>query len=118
MEKTRAPSAHAKAGVALGATVQPVDRDGKPSISGKIGMVSIGMSNTSREFSQFIRLVDADVRKNPSLVMIDAARNGADATQIADPCGDYWKHVDRQLQRSKITPVAGSDRLAQGCPRL
>ena len=66
-------------------------------------MVSIGMSNTSREFSQFIRLADADARKNPSLIMIDAALNGADATQIADPCGDYWKHVDRQLRPSDVT---------------
>ena len=46
-------------------------------------MLSIGMSNTSHEFSQFIRLVDADPRKNPSLVMIDAARDGAAATEIA-----------------------------------
>ncbi len=89
--------------MALGATVQPVDRDGKPSTSGKIVMVSIGMSNASWEFSQFIRLADADARKNPSLLMIDAARNGAAATQIAAPSGDYWIDVDRQLQRCEIS---------------
>jgi hypothetical protein len=65
--------------------------------------VSIGMSNTSHEFSQFIRLADADARKNPSLVMIDAARNGAAATKIAVPFGEYWRHVDSQLQRSEIS---------------
>ena len=89
--------------MALGATVQPVDRDGKPSTSGKIVMISIGMSNTSCEFSQFIRLADADARKNPSLVMIDAARNGAAATEIAVPFGDYWIHVDHQLQRCEVS---------------
>ncbi len=103
--KNSRPSAYEKAGVALGATVQPVDRDGKPSTSGKIGLLAIGMSNASREFSRFIRLADAEVRKNPSLVMIDAARNGAGATQIADPGGDYWIHVDRQLQRCKVTTI-------------
>lgn len=101
--KNSRPSAYEDAGVALGATVQPVDADGNPSTSGKVGMISIGMSNASREFSRFIRLADADVRKNPSLLMIDAARNGADATQIAVPGGDYWMHVDRQLQRGEIT---------------
>ncbi len=101
--KNSRPSAYEDAGVALGATVQPVDKDGKPSISGKVVMVSVGMSNASREFSQFIQLADADARKTPSLVMIDAARNGADATQIADPCGDYWMHLDRQLQRCEAT---------------
>ncbi len=101
--KNSRPSAYEDAGVALGATVQPVDRDGQPSTSGKIVMVCIGMSNASREFSQFTRLANADARKNPSLFMVDAARNGADATQIADPCGDYWMHVGRQLQRCEVT---------------
>ena len=45
--KNEPPSAYEQAGVALGATVQPLDRDGKPSPSGKIAMISIGMSNTS-----------------------------------------------------------------------
>jgi hypothetical protein len=96
-------SAYAEAEVALGATVQPLDRNGKPSPSGKIAMISIGMSNTSQQFSEFIRLTNADTRKNPSLVMIDAALNGAAATEIAVPYGDYWTHVDRQLQRREIS---------------
>src|SRR5213075_2454681 len=100
--KNSPPSAYEDAGVALGATMKPLDRDGKPSASGKIVMISIGMSNTSREFSQFIRLADADARKNPNLVMIDAALDGAAATDIALPFGDYWKHVNNQLQRCKI----------------
>jgi hypothetical protein len=61
------------------------------------------MSNASRAFSQFIQLADADARKNPSLLMIDAARNGAAATQIAVPFGDYWIDVDHQLQRYEIS---------------
>jgi hypothetical protein len=101
--KNSRPSAYEDAGVALGATVQPSDRDGKPSTSGKIVMISIGMSNASRAFSQFIRLAEADARKNPSLLMIDAARNGAAATEIAVPFGDYWIDVDRRLQRCEIS---------------
>jgi len=103
--KNSRPSAHTEAGVELGATVRPVDKDGKPSTSGKIVMISIGMSNTSCEFSQFIRLANADPRKNPSLVMIDAARGGAAATDIADRSGDYWMHVDRQLQSGEASPA-------------
>jgi hypothetical protein len=97
------PSAYEQAGVTLGATVQPLGRDGNPLTSGKIAMISIGMSNTSHQFSEFIRLTNADARKNPSLVMIDAARNGAAATEIAVPSGDYWTHVDRQLQRCETS---------------
>lgn len=101
--KNSRPSSYEDAGVALGATVQPVDEDGKPSFAGKIVLISIGISNASREFSQFIRLADADARKNPSLLLIDAARNGADATLIADRGGDYWRHVDRQLERADVS---------------
>jgi hypothetical protein len=101
--KNEPPSAYEQAGVALGATVQPLDRDGKPSLSGKIAMISIGMSNTSHEFSRLIQLADGDARKNPSLVMIDAAREGAAATEIAVPYGDYWIHVERQLQRFDVS---------------
>ena len=96
-------SSYEQTGVALSMTVQPLDRDGKPSASGKIVMISIGMSNTSHEFSQFIQLADADARKNPSLLMIDAALEGAAATLIALPLGDYWKHVDGQLQRYDVS---------------
>ena len=66
-------------------------------------MISIGMSNTSHEFSQFIQLAEADPHTNPSLVMIDAALNGAAATDIAVPFGEYWTYVDRQLQRREIS---------------
>ncbi|MGI8956358.1 MAG: hypothetical protein ACR2II_05510 [Chthoniobacterales bacterium] len=97
------PRAYEEAGVALGVTVQPVERDGQPSSSGKIVLISIGISNASREFSQFIHLADADPRKNPNLQIIDAAQNGAAATRIADPSGDYWMHVDRQLQRGEAS---------------
>ena len=79
--KNSRPDAYQKAGVARGATIQPVDQDGNASTAGKIVLISIGISNASREFSQFIKLVDADPRKNPSLLMIDAARNGAAATE-------------------------------------
>ena len=101
--KNSPPSAYEQAGIALAATVQALDTDGKPSTSGKIVMISIGMSNASHAFSQFIRLADADPHKNPRLVMIDAARNGAAATEIALPFGDYWIHVDCELQRCEIS---------------
>jgi hypothetical protein len=97
--KNSRPAAHDELGVALGSTVQPLEGDGNRSSSGKIVMLCVGMSNASREFSRFTQLINADPRKNPNLVMIDAGRNGAAATDIALPLGSYWKHVDNQLER-------------------
>ena len=101
--KNSPPSAYERAGVAVARTVQPLGRDGKPSCSGKIAMICVGMSNASHEFSQFIQLANADARKNSNLVMIDAARNAANATEMAPPSSDYWKHVDRRLERSPVS---------------
>lgn len=89
--------------MALATRVEALDGEGRPSAAGKIAMISIGMSNASREFSQFIRLTDADARKNPSLIMIDVARDGAAATDIALPFGDYWKHLDSRLEDRKVS---------------
>ena len=66
-------------------------------------MLCIGMSNTSREFSQFIRLANTDARKNPNLVMIDAARNGAAATHLSRPSDEYWSIVDKRLERAEVS---------------
>ncbi|MGI8890079.1 MAG: hypothetical protein ACR2G0_04765 [Chthoniobacterales bacterium] len=101
--KNSRPAAHENAGVTLGKSVRPLDREGRPSADGKIVMLSIGMSNASREFSQLIRLAGADLRRNPALMMIDAARDGAAATEIASPFGDYWPGVDQQLERGEVT---------------
>jgi hypothetical protein len=99
------PSAYKQAGVRVGETVQPLDRAGTASSSGKIGMICVGMSNASSEFSQFIWLAEAHARKNPNLSMIDVARNRADAAAIAAANNDYWTNVDRQLTRAEISPA-------------
>ena len=97
------PPSYEEAGIALAKTVQPLDGTGKPSASGKIPLVAIGMSNTSSEFSQFIGLADADPGKNSSLLMIDAALSRANAREIAKPAGDYWRYVGRQLQSKNVS---------------
>jgi hypothetical protein len=97
------PAVYEKLGLALGTAVQPLDKEGKASSSGKIVMLSIGMSNASREFSQFIRLADSDARRNPKLVMIDAGRNGAAATHLCRPSDEYWSIVDKRLERAEVS---------------
>lgn len=53
--------------------IQPLGRDGKPAKAGKIVLLSLGMSNTTMEFSQFVKDANADATKSRDLVVVDGA---------------------------------------------
>jgi Cu/Ag efflux protein CusF len=106
--KNERPAAHEKAGLALAQKVQPLDREGKPSPEGKIVLLSVGMSNTTQEFSAFQRLAGSDRDKNPKLVLVDGAQGGQTAQRIADPDDNasgtrFWGTVDQRLQSAGVT---------------
>jgi hypothetical protein len=73
-------------------------------VNGKIVLMSVGMSNTTQEFSTFIPLANADPVKNSRLVVVDAAQGGQDATIISNPTAPYWTGVDQKLAAAGVTP--------------
>ncbi len=100
------PAGHEKAGLALAKQVRPLDPDGKPSADGKIVLLSVGMSNTTQEFSMFQQLANKDRDKNPQLVLVDGAQGGMTAAAIQNVDGprgrQFWNTVDRRLQDQKV----------------
>jgi hypothetical protein len=101
--KTERPTAHEAAGLALARHVRPLDADGKPNADGKVVLLSVGMSNTTQEFSAFQRLATADRGKSPQLVLVDGAQGGMTAAAIRDPDDGrtgtrYWTTVDQRLK--------------------
>jgi hypothetical protein len=106
--KTEPPREHAAAGLALAKSIRPLAADGKPDTSGKIVMLSVGMSNTTQAFSAFQRLADADEQKNPHLVLVDGAQGGMTAFRIKDPDDSatgtkYWSVVDQRLEAARVS---------------
>jgi len=97
------PSAHLADGVSLARAVTAMDAQGRPSSSGRYAFVSIGMSNTTQEFSVFKPMADADPSKDPQLVIVDGAQGGQTATNWANPGCACWTELDRRITAAGLT---------------
>jgi hypothetical protein len=89
------PAAHRKAGLAASAKIAPID--------GKIVLLSLGMSNTTMEFTAFQKLAAQETGLNPNLVIVDGAQGGQTAAVTANPNANYWKVNDERLSKAGVT---------------
>ncbi len=98
-----APSkAYLKKGLAYAKLVKPRDASGKAASDGKVVLLSVGMSNTTQEFSEFLR-ESAAVKKDSHLVIVDGAQGGQDAEIVKDPEANFWRVLDRRLTAAGVT---------------
>jgi hypothetical protein len=74
-------------------------------IDGEIVLISIGMSNTTQEFSRFVQLVAGYAGRNPALRVVDCAQGGQTAPIAADPNSAYWTTVMTRLANAGVTPA-------------
>ncbi len=118
------PVAHEAAGIDIATNqIKPLDSLGNVDlVNGKIVLISVGMSNTHEEFElfsdpgTFIPRANADLAKNPQLVLV----NGAIGSRVAgchpewnpvphicwtDPNSDVWTTVDSRLATASATPA-------------
>lgn len=110
--KNEPPAKHLAAAQAAAKDIQPLNSEGKPDANGKIGLISIGMSNTTQEFSNFVRLANADAAKNPSLTIVDGAQGARDSkmwlfTGEKDDRGQPspWTVLAERLRNTGVSPV-------------
>lgn len=101
---------HLEAALRQAKQIRPLDSEGKPAEDGKIGFVSIGMSNTTQEFSAFVRLANADPAKSPKVVIVDGAQGGMGAKAWAisgRPDGpgsrDPWGVLEDRLRQASVS---------------
>jgi len=91
------PAAHLEDGLAC---ARGIEGGGGP-----IVVISIGMSNTTQEFSRFVQLVAADSNWNPGALVVDCAQGGQTAPIAADPNSAYWTTVMSRLQAAGADPA-------------
>jgi len=102
--KNEPPEKHLQAAMRQAKLVQPLDAQGKPSEDGRIVLISVGMSNTTQEFSAFGRLANDDSEKSPKVVIVDGAQGGMTADIWANPgVRNPWEVLDQRLRQGGVT---------------
>lgn len=108
--KNEPPPAHRDAANRILAEIKPLDSDGRFSKTGRIGLISLGMSNTTQEFSYFKQIADNDANKSPYVCIVDCAQGGQAAGNWANPDKfaapqrqSPWIVTDERIQKAGLT---------------
>lgn len=102
--KNTPPNAHLEAGLGFAREITPLDGEGRRAASGKIVLLTIGMSNTTQESQAFLKLAETEKDLNPQLVIVDGAQGGRAADTTADQKATYWNVVEERLSAAGVTP--------------
>lgn len=97
------PEGHLEKALKLSKSVKPLDLQGRPTKGGRIGLVSIGMSNTTQEFSTFMQLANADREKSSHVILVDGAQGGMEA-QAWSETARPWDGLNQRLEQAGVTP--------------
>ncbi len=101
------PTAHEAAGLLQSYLIRPRDAKGLPKPNGKIVLLSIGMSNTTQEYSTFRTMANGDPLKSQKVVIVDGAQGGMSADRIYDlntsTAQQFWQTVAQRLTTAGVT---------------
>lgn len=101
------PAAHTQAGQNIAVNlVRPRTPTGAiDPTNGIVGMISIGMSNTTQEFSTFVASLAGDPTIHPRLRVVDGAQGGQDAIAWSDPNSTTWSVLASRLSNARVAPA-------------
>lgn len=97
------PEAYASAGRRIAGEMAPRSTSGQPDPSGSVVLLSIGMSNTTQEFSRFVALAKSDPLRAAQVVVVDGAQGGQDARVWADANAPAWSVAEQRLRAAGVT---------------
>ena len=99
------PAAHAQAGLDIAQTIQPLSPTGQVDVvNGRIVLLSLGMSNTSQEFTTFMSLAQNDALLADNVTIVNGAQGGKSAEFASDPSDDFWTTLNQRLANAGVTP--------------
>jgi len=101
--KNEPPKNHLEAALKESAKIRPLDAEGNPFGDGRIGLLSVGMSNTTMEYSRFKQIADADPAKSASVIVLDGAQGAQTALRWADAKSPLWQKVDERMKDADLS---------------
>ena len=110
--ENRPPEAHLRKALDAAKEIVPRNASGARAADGKIVLASVGMSNTTQEFSRFQLLAARDDAITSKLVIVDGAQAGLTAAFWASPeravqggRPDPWVTFDGRLKEAGVSPA-------------
>ncbi|MDQ3021650.1 MAG: hypothetical protein M3R36_13935 [Bacteroidota bacterium] len=98
------PDDHDDGGLDLASKIVPLDTAGNYNpTTGKIVLLSVGMSNCSQEFLQFMQTVNGASYLNPKLVIVNGAQGGQTIDIINNPNAQFWTVIVQRLTAAGVS---------------
>lgn len=97
------PEAHGAAALKQAAEIRPLAPAGVAASDGKIGLLSVGMSNTTQEFSRFMQEARRDPQRSGHVVFVDGAQGGQTGVRWADETSPLWSQVEARVLQAGLT---------------
>ncbi len=95
------PPDHEASGLLAASEIEPLDAQGNPDPDGAIVVVSLGVSNTWREFQDFMTI--AENKMAPAVTLVNGAQAGEPISRWVDPAGATWDGVDAALGEAGVS---------------
>jgi len=99
----QAPGSYVSTGQAAARRIEPRSPSGGVDPHGKIVLMSIGMSNTTAEFSTFVIWAKQDLHRDSRVLLVDSAQGGAAAENWSSPSAPPWTVADQRLAAAGAT---------------
>lgn len=96
------PANHESAGLTLAQSIDALNSNGNADPNGKYVLLSIGMSNTSQEFTAFMADAESDPDKDTDLVVVNGAQGGATASDWANSSNPVWSGALQALSQKNV----------------
>lgn len=97
------PTAYSEAGLRAAGGIVARAPSGAPDPKGKAVLLSVGMSNTTQEFSAFVGLARGDAMRAAHVEVVDGAQGGQDASRWTSASALTWSTVDSRLLQAGVS---------------